>query len=309
VRQPAAALVVATLLLGTALTGCGDSSEGTQPGAGDGDAVQVVAAENFWGDVARQIGGEHAEVTSIIDDPNIDPHLYESDPEDAAAVADADLVIVNGLELDEPVERLLSSTSAPGRKDLSVADVLGAREDANPHLWYDLPRVPDVARAIAAELTQLDPAHAQAYEANRAAFERSFEPALALVGDIKHSFAGAPVAYTERVAESLLLAAGLKLRAPPGFALAAEEGDEPSAADLTEMNELLDERAVDVLVYNAQATSTATDDARERAEDAGVPVVAVTETLPPDEPDFQTWQLHQLAELRDALSTARSDNA
>jgi zinc/manganese transport system substrate-binding protein len=300
VRRPKEAIAACALLAALlALVGCGDDA--SRSSARGDDVVGVVAAENFWGNVVAQLGGTHVHVTSIIHDPSADPHLYESDPEDAAAVADADLVVINGLELDDAVARLLSGAKN-GQPKLSVAEVLDVHGDeANPHLWYDVPRVPEVARAIVAELAHLDPANAPTYDANLAAFDRALQPVLALLDEIKVAHAGARVAYTERVAGYLLAAAGLDVRTPPGFASAVEEGDEPSPADMQAMNALLAQRRVRALVYNSQATSTATEHARDLAQEAGIPIVAMSETLPKNEPDYQSWQLHQLEALRAAL--------
>ncbi len=264
--------------------------------------VRVVAAENFWGNIAAQLGGDHVKVTSIISDPAADPHLYESSAEDAAALTEADLVIVNGLGYDDSIDKLLSGTSNRGRATLSVSDVLHVSgADANPHLWYDVPRVPEVARAIVARLATADPADRAAFEANLAAFDAALRPVRTAIDDIKAKYPHAPVAYTERVPEYLLVAAGLDVRTPPGIARAIEEGNEPSARDTQAMNELMTGHAVKVLMYNSQATSPVTEKVRNQARQSGVAVVGVTETLPKSEPDYQTWQLHQLQALLAAL--------
>ncbi len=286
------------VLIAVVASGCGSGSPATRSSGG----VKVVAAENFWGDIAGQIGGSRIEVTSIISDPTADPHQYESDARDAAAIAGARLAIVNGAGYDDFVTKLLSATSNRGRVVLTVAEVLKAGgTDVNPHLWYDLPRIPEVARAIESELASADPADQASFAANLKTFLDSLAPLDRLVTEIKTKYPHAPVAYTERVPGYLLDAAGLTVASPPGFAQAIEDGNEPSAGDTKAMNDLVSGRRVRVLLYNAQATSPVTQHVRDLARKAGIPVVAVTETQPENEPSYQAWQQHQLEALLTAL--------
>jgi zinc/manganese transport system substrate-binding protein len=287
-------MVVASALVAS---GCSSGAAHGTPGL-----VDVVAGENFWGSVAAQIGGSHAHVTSILHDPSADPHLYESDPNDARALADADVVVVNGLGYDEFMNQLLSATSHAGRVVVTAADVLHVHgHDANPHLWYDVPRVPAVAAAIERALEQADARDAPAFRRNLAGFDSSLQPVLAAIAAIRSRHPRAPVAYTERVPGYLLAAAGLDVRTPPGFAQAIEDGTEPSARDTATMDSLLQHDQVAALLYNAQATSPVTQHARSLARAAGVPVVAVTETLPASEPSYASWQLHQVQALLRAV--------
>jgi zinc/manganese transport system substrate-binding protein len=284
-----------------AVVGAGCGSSASRPGAAG--VVKVVAAENSWGDIARQIGGSNVEVTSIINDPSADPHQYEADARTAAQVADAQLVIVNGLGYDDFVDKLLSNTSHSGRAVLSVADTLGVTgHDANPHLWYDLPRIPAVARAIEIALTISEPRERARFAANRKTFLASLAPLDRVVRAIKAAHPGAPVAYTERVPEYLLAAAGLRDATPSGFARAIEDGNEPSAGDTQAMNELITQHRIKALLYNAQTTSAVTQHVRDLARENGIPVVPVTETLPKNESSYQAWQEHQLEALLRALA-------
>jgi zinc/manganese transport system substrate-binding protein len=264
--------------------------------------VHIVAAENFWGDIAAQLGGTHVKVTSIIKDPSADPHLYESNASDAAAIANADLVIENGAGYDDSIAKLLSNSSNGKRRTVTVANVLDVTGDgANPHLWYDVPRVPEVARAITMSLKELDGADASAFDANLATFEKSLAPLTAAINEIKTKHPNAPVAYTERVPEYLLRAAGLAIKTPAGFAQAIEDGDEPNARDAQAMNDLMTTHQVDVLLYNSQATSPATAHVQDLARGARIAVVGVTETIPKGEPTYQRWQLDQIRALLAAL--------
>jgi len=240
-------------------------------------------------------------VKSIITDPSADPHQYESDAHNAAEVADARLVIVNGLGYDDFVGKLLSNTSNASREVLTIADAMHvAGSDANPHLWYDLPRVALAASAIERALASADPADGPYFAARYRSFVASLRPISRVVVEIAKKDRGARVAYTERVPEYLLRAAQLTISSPPGFARAIEDGVEPSAGDTQAMNDLISGHAIRVLLYNAQATSAVTQHVQDLARRAGIPVVPVTETMPKNELTYQAWQQHQL----DALLTA-----
>jgi zinc/manganese transport system substrate-binding protein len=290
-------LVVAVLGSSAALAGCGSSQPPVTPGV-----VRVVAGENFWGNIAAQIGGRHVRVTSIISSPNADPHLYESDVATAIAVAEAGLVIENGAGYDAFVPQLLGATRHPGRIVVSAQRVLGATgPDVNPHFWYDISRVPQVAQAIEAALARLDPRDAPAFAASLAHFDRSLRPAEAVIAEIRRRYPGAPVAYTERVPGYLLQAAGLTVKTPRGFAAAIEDGVDPGPGDTAVMNGLITGHKVKVLLYNAQAVSPVTQHVRSLAQQAGIPVVAVTETMPPSYHSYQAWQLAQAKAILHAL--------
>ena len=284
---------------GAALAGCGSSQPPVTPGV-----VRVVAGENFWGNIAAQIGGRHVRVTSVISSPNADPHLYEADVANAIAVAEAGLVIENGAGYDAFLPQLLGATRHPGRIVVSVQRVLGAAgPGVNPHFWYDVPRVPQVANAIEAALARLDPRDATAFAAGLAAFDRSLRPVEAVIAMIGRRYPGAPVAYTERVPGYLLAAAGLTVKTPPGFVAAIEDGIDPGPGDTAVMNGLITGHKVKVLLYNAQAVSPVTQHVRSLAGQAGIPVVAVTETMPPSYHSYQAWQLAQASAILRALGS------
>src|SRR5882757_4106030 len=136
------------------LAGCGG---GTTAGSG----LAVVAAENVYGDIAQQIGGAHVHVTSILSDPNADPHLFEPGSSNGLAVATARVAIQNGLGYDAFMTKLENATPSAKRSVLTIAAVLGVRgRDANPHLWYDVTALAKIAGAIAAQLVEADPRHA-----------------------------------------------------------------------------------------------------------------------------------------------------
>jgi zinc/manganese transport system substrate-binding protein len=280
------------------LAACGSDPPDPRAGA---RVVHVIAAENTWGDIAAQVGGRHAAVASIIGDPSADPHLYSSNPRDAGRLAQANLVIVNGLGYDAFASKLLAAAGSDRRRVLTLAGVMRADSGANPHLWYDVPRVPLAARAIASAMAGQDPRDRSYFEANAARFARSLLPVMTTLHDIRARHGGAPVAYTERVAGYLLQAAGLSIRTPPGFARAIESGSEPGPADTQRLEDLIAHRRIRALLYNAQAASPITKRLRSLALRSRVPVVAVTESLPRGERSYQSWQLHQARALRKAL--------
>ena len=272
------AIIVSVLVIGALavlVVGCSSSpSTGTTTGGGTATAtpLKVVAGENFWGNIASQIGGGNVVVTSIISDPSTDPHLYASNARNAAAVGQADVVVVNGAGYDDFMDKLLQASPSDTRVVVSVDQVLGATgSDVNPHLWYDLTRLPEVTAAIEQALAAKAPSHAKEFAANRVAFDASLKPILAAIATIRQKYAGAPVAYTERVTGYLLAAAGLEVKTPPGFAAAVEEGNEPSPADAATMKALMQGRQVKLLLYNAQATSPTTQDGAGPGQGCGHP--------------------------------------
>ncbi len=261
----------------------------------------VVAAENFWGDIARQIGGDIVQVTSIISNPGTDPHEYETNAEDGAAIAEANFVIENGVGYDDFVDKLLAASPKSDREVLKIADVVGASKDANPHLWYDPDYVTKAARAIEAQLAKEDPVHVTAYRANLATFLQGEQQVVDVIDQIKAGHAGDEIAYTERVPGYLIEAAGLTLGTPASFSQAIEDGNDPSPGDNAAFQLALKDRKVKALLYNAQVTSPITQKLKHLATSNGVSVVGVTETLPPNEKNFQTWQADQARALLAAL--------
>lgn len=261
-----------------------------------------MAGENFWGDIASQIGGDHVTVKSIISDSNADPHEYESNAADAASLATAKLVIENGIGYDDFMDKLLSASPSSHRTIVSVQKVLHVTgTTANPHVWYDTARVPEVAKAIQQQLSRADPANAKAYAANAQRFDDSLKPIEDTIATIRSKYAGTKIAYTERVPGYLTDAAGLTLGMPQAFTQAVEQGEDPSPAANAAFEAAIKNRTVKVLLYNGQVTDSETSDVKKLATAAGVPVVGVTETMPPTDKDYQSWQLRQAKEILAAL--------
>jgi len=266
--------------------------------------LKVVAAENVWGDLAAQIGGDDVNVTSVITDPSADPHLYETSVQNAAAVAQADVVIVNGLSYDDFMAKLLSASPNQNRTVINIAEVLHASPNANPHLWYDLARLDQTTAAIQTVFNARRPDAAQRFAANTAKLSDALKPMFNSAADIKNRYSGTPVAYTERLPGYLLPILGLDNRTPGNFATAIEDGTEPSPSDQTAMQDLIATKQVRLLFYNAQAGSPVTESVRADAQRSGVPVVALTEMLPANT-SYQTWMQSQLDAIRAALDNTK----
>lgn len=274
---------------------CGSAAPPATPGL-----VRVVAAENVWGDVVKQVGGRHVSVTSLISNPNTDPHLFETDPRTAASLAAAQLVVENGLGYDDFVGKALAAAGG-SRRVLDVAHVLGMTTAANPHLWYWTARLPAVADAIARELTAIDPRDRSEFETGAARLVASLKPLLATISAIKHRYAGTKIGYTERVPGYLVGAAGLVLGTPPSFAQAIEDGNDPSPQDVATFDTALSTHRVKVLLYNSQVVDAQSAHIKQLAVRVHVPVVGMSEMLPPGFATFQAWQLRQDRELLAAL--------
>lgn len=267
-------------------------------------AVRIVAAENFYGDIASQLAGPGARVVSVLSNPDADPHLYEADIATARALAGADLVIYNGLSYDTWMARLLAGIGAS--RCLVVEAAAVARRDAagsNPHLWYDTAAMRAVARAISTDLEQIDPAHRAAYAERLQRFLDSSRPLDAEIDRLRAHYAGTPVAATEPVAAYLIAAVGLEMR-EQRFQLSVMNDTEPSARDTATFEDDLKRRRVRVLLYNRQVASTAIERLLGIARTSEVPIVGVTETEPSGV-NYQQWMLGELRALERALADSR----
>lgn len=298
------------------LAGCGGSGGAAGDGLGNGLAtrssgadgsgrtgrIAVVAGENPWGDILAQIGGSAVSVTSIIDQPDEDPHQYESTLSDAAAVGHAKLVVANGGGYDDFLNRLLGADHPSGRAVLDVAKLVRlSGANPNPHLWYQPRYVVTAAREFAHQLSVIAPAEARTFAANLRTFLAGEQLVVDVIDQIRSRHGGAEVGYTERVPGYLVDAAGLTLATPSGFAQALEDGNDPNPIDNARFEDAISSHRMKVLLYNAQVTDQLTRTLKKYATSHGVSVVGVTETLPAGEKNFQTWQLDQARALLAAL--------
>ena len=267
-----------------------------------GQKLQVVAAENFWGSLMQQLGGIHVNVTSIVSDPNADPHEYESSAAAAREVANADIVIVNGAGYDDWALKLISANSNPNQTVLNVAQLLGKPNGTNPHLWYDPAYVNATVKQMYLDLVSKDPADAAYYSQQYVLMNASLAQVDARMTEIRQQFGGTKVAATESIFVYLANATGLDLVSPPAFMGAVSEGVDPSTQSVAEFESQLEGGNVSVLVYNEQTVTPLTSQMQRIAVQHNITVVGITETIQPPDVSFQTWMNAELIELQNALN-------
>ena len=263
-------------------------------------APSIVAAENFYGDVAQQIAGPGVAVSSILSNPDEDPHLFEASPSVARNLSSASIAVYNGLDYDPWMAKLLGAAKSAKRQVIVVAALTHRPKGSNPHIWYDPATMPAYAQALAADLSTADPDHADDYKTRLQQFLDSLKPLQDRVADLRKRYAGTPVTATEPVFGEMAKALGLKMQ-NESFQLAVMNNTEPSVSDMLAMEGDLRLRKVKLLIYNGQATDTAAKRLLNIAYESKVPVIAVTETEPMGK-DYSAWMLSQLDALDRALS-------
>jgi zinc/manganese transport system substrate-binding protein len=287
--------MVAVGAVALAAAGCSSQSGG----ASDHATASVVASTDVWGSVAAAVAGDHAEVTSIVTGANVDPHSFEVTPSDAAKLTDATLVVYNGGGYDHWVDDVLAD-----HRDVPAVDAYSLLQagaaPANEHVFYDLTVAKAVATDVADKLAGTDAAHAADYRRNAEEFNRRADGIVQVERAIAQSHPGAAVVSTEPVAFYLLRAAGVTDRTPGAFANAVEEGDDPAPADVAAVLDLITNRQVSALVSNPQTETPATKQIEAAAQQAGLPIVTVTETLPAGT-DYLTWQRQTAEQLAGRL--------
>jgi zinc/manganese transport system substrate-binding protein len=303
VRAPGAArllaLAAALLLLAIVIAGCGGISSASTTG------VSVVAAENFWGSIARQIAGDKADVQSIITNPAQDPHSYEPTSQDARAFATAQLAIVNGVGYDPWAPKLIAANSNPDQVVLTVGNLFGLHEGDNPHRWYDPAEVEVVANTIATDLQKLDPKHATYYQRQLTNFETTdLTRYHALIAEITHRYAETKVGASESIFALQAPALGLDLITPRSFMKAISEGTEVSAQDTITTQQQIATHQIKVWIYNSQNATPEIQRLNALARASHIPIATVTETLSPENATFEHWQVTQLEGLERALHEA-----
>jgi zinc/manganese transport system substrate-binding protein len=284
------------------LAGCGSATTG---GATSGGKVRVVAAENFWGSIAAQVGGDHVSVTSIISSPDTDPHDYEPTSQDARAFATAQYAIVNGAGYDSWAQKALDANPSSGRKELDVATLAGRAEGDNPHMWYSPTIVNRAADQITADLKSLDAADASYFDRQNRQFKTvALKQYNDRIAAIKTTYAGTPVGATESIFEDMAPALGLNLVTPPSLMKSIAEGEDLTADDKATMSQQITSKQIKILVFNSQNTTNDVNGFVNEAKAASIPVVSITETLSPAGASFQAWQVAQLQALQTALAQA-----
>ena len=265
--------------------------------------LRVVAAENFYGDIARQVGGDDVAVSSILANPDQDPHLFEVSPSVAREISDAQLVIENGLDYDSWMDRLIAAARVPAGHVIVVTSLAGRHPGDNPHVWYDPATMPALARALAAAYTAADPAHAAGYALRLARFDASMAPVGAKIAFLRQTLRGAQVTATEPVFGTMIAALGMVSR-NQRFQLAVMNETEASASDVAAFQDDLRSHRVRLLIVNRQASNTVADRMKSIALAAGVPVVGASETEPADF-FYQAWMLCELDAVEKATSAPK----
>jgi zinc/manganese transport system substrate-binding protein len=313
-RRRVFAAAVFALAVPVGLAACSSSDSGTTStaassttaasgGACPTTPVNVVVSVDQWGDIASALGGECAKVTTVLASSSVDPHDFEPSPADAATFASAQLIVVNGVDYD-PWASKFAATSAPNAPVVDAGVVTKTAGGANPHLWYSPPAVNAVADAITAELDKLAPDAKSYFADQRTAFTTSQAPYDKAISAIKAGAPGKTYAATETVFDYMAAAVGLVDKTPPGYQTASANETDPSPGDLDAFRRALADHQINVLIYNTQTEGSVPEQIRSAAEAAGVPVVEVTETVPPGTTSFETWQVAQLNALAKALGVA-----
>ena len=299
-----ACVVVAASLAGCDSSGSGGVAAGEGGGSGGGGKLRVVAAENFWGSIAAQLGGDRVEVTSIIVNPDTDPHSYEPTARDARTIAGARMAIVNGIGYDNWASKLLEASGGEGdRVVLNVGRMLGLKDGDNPHRWYFPADVTAVIEQITADYDKLDPKGAKYYAEQRKTFEAvDLKRYDELTKEIRERYAGVKVGYSESIFQGLGEDLGLKLLTPYSFVKAIAEGGEVTAQDKRTVDKQAEEREIEVWVFNSQNVTPDVQRVNEIARAKGIPIATVTETLSPAGDTFEQWQVAQLEGLMRALA-------
>ena len=261
--------------------------------------VDVVAAENFYGDVARQIGGAEVKVTSILSNPDQDPHLFEASPSVARDISAARVVIYNGIDYDPWMQKLLEAARSPNRTAIVVAGLVGKKPGDNPHIWYDPATMLALAKTLANDLGSADPTHNADYQQRLARFQQSMQPIQAKIAALRGRLAGTQVTATEPVFGYMFAAVGMDVR-NMAFQISVMNNTEPSASDVAAFENDLKTRQVKLLIYNSQASDPVAERMQKIARASHVPVVGASETEPPGK-TYQAWMLGELDAVDRAL--------
>jgi len=266
------------------------------------DNLKIVAAENFYGGVAQQIAGSSATVKSILTNPNQDPHEFTTNASTAKSVADADIVIYSGISYDPWMDNLLGTKGKADRVVINVADLMGAKDGDNPHIWYDPKTMPTLGSKLVEVLSKINPAQASSYQKRLDDFNALMKPELDKIASIKSAAAGLEVTATEPVFGYMAGALGFKML-NYDFQIKIMNDGEPTADETAAFEKSLSSKTAKILFYNSQVTDPTTDRIQKIAKAAGIPVVGVTETQPPDQKSYVDWMLHELDGVQAAVDS------
>lgn len=298
----AAMALVCSLLFLFLFSACAPATSGTAS-SGSTAGISIVAAENFYGDLFKQLGGNYVSVTSILSDPNADPHQYESNVQNAVAVSNAKIVIENGDGYDSWMDKLLSASPNANRIVLVASTIADHKLPDNPHVWYGIDNVQTIVKAMTAALKRVDASHASAYDSNLAGVSQSLASIQQTIAGMRAKYTGTPVGLTEDIYLYQATPLGLNVLTPFAFQKAIAEGNDPPADTVITANNQITHHQIKVLIYNEQTVTPITTNLQNEAKAAHIPIVPVTETMPADK-TYQKWMLDQLASLAQALGDA-----
>ncbi len=260
--------------------------------------IRVVAAENFYGDVALMLGQPYVQVTSVLVNPVVDPHLYSPTPQVAEEVAHADIVIENGVGYDVWMDQLYASGNQKA-KLINVGNLLAVPMGHNPHIWYSPVTMPVFAKAFTAELIVLDPTDSSVYQKNLAYVLQRATLLQFQVNKTQKQVAGKSIAVTEPIFNDMAHALDLKILNDP-FAWEIMNGANISPADIAAFETSLNTKAVSLLIYNNQVTDPTTEQLKALAIKNGIPVVGVSELMPESSHYYQ-WMQNIVVDVAVAL--------
>jgi len=294
---------LACLAVTLIVASCSGATSSAPTPSGPATAIRAIGAESQYADVMSQIGGRYVHVTSILDNPNTDPHTFESSPRVAREVSAARLIVQNGVGYDDFMTQIESASPSAARKVIDVQHLLGLPDSTpNPHLWYDPKTMPAVAAAVAADLSSIEPADAGYFAANVETFDASLTPWLDAIASFKAEYGGTAVATTEPVADYLLEAMGTDDLTPFDFQADIMNGTDPTPQDISLEEGFFAKHQVKVFCYNEQVVDDLTTAIRLDAVKAGVPVVGVYETMPTPGYDYQSWMLAEVDAIQKAVA-------
>jgi zinc/manganese transport system substrate-binding protein len=303
-KLPKIAGLAASVSLIFLLSACGSSSstpsgDSSSKSTSNGK-IKIVAAENFYGEVAKAVGGDHVEVTNILDNPNTDPHDFEPTPDVARTVSKAQMIIYNGVGYDAWMDKLINADSSSKSKSITKVadDVMGKKEGDNEHIWYNPDTMPKLAKKIADDLAKLDPSQAQTYQKNAQNFIDSLAPLQEKVQKLKQA-TGTKIDVSEPVFDYMANALNLDIN-DQKFSKAIDNGSEPSASDVAQLQSDIKDKKIKLLVYNTQNSGPTVENLVKMAKSSGVPVVKVTETEPKGK-NYLQWMSDQLDQVAKAL--------
>lgn len=279
-RIAIAALASVGMLASVAACGSGQSTSEKK------GTIEVVASVNQWGTVAKTLGGDNVNVTSIINSTNVDAHDYEPTTSDIAKLQKAQVIIVNGAGYDAWAVKAAQTANAT---IVNAAEVGGVNDGENPHVWFSA----DVRKAVAQAITE---AYEQADAAKKNDFDKMNDQWTAeennvesKIAEVKQKTDGLAYAATESVASYLAKDMGLADATPSGYARATANESEPTPTDIKQFTDALKAGEIKLLVVNTQEESELTGKITDAAKSVEVPMVELTEQMPEQYDSLTAW--------------------